>query len=50
MNNNLELNLLDIQSSFNEFFNNFYPLTKYFTNMIIDNDFKSTIVFLGLSI
>ena len=50
LNSNLELNIFDIENSFNNFFNNVYPLTKYFTNMIINNDLNSTIIFVGLSL
>lgn len=46
---NMELNLLDIESSLNKFFNNFYPLTKYFAGMLIDNNIKASFIFWGLS-
>ena len=50
MNSNLELNLFNISESFNNFFNSFYPLTKYFTSMIVDNNMHSMLIFIGISI
>lgn len=50
MNSNLKLNLFDIAGSFNNFFNSFYPLTKYFTDMLINNNVRSTIIFIGVSL
>ena len=49
LNSNLELNLLDIKDSFSSFFNRVYPLTKYYTSMLIDNNITSLMIFIGVS-
>ena len=49
INSNIELNIFNISESFNNFFNSFYPLTKYFTNMIVDNNIHSMFIFIGIS-
>ena len=50
MNNSLELDILNISGSFNNFFNTFYPPTKYFINMLVDNNINSMLIFIGISI
>ena len=49
MNNSLELDILNISGSFNNFFNTFYPPTKYFINMLVDNNINSMLIFIGIS-
>ena len=50
LNSNLELNFLNLQGSFANFFNKLYPLTEYFTSFLVANDFFSSVVFFGVSL
>lgn len=49
LNSTVELDIFEIEASFNNFFNTFYPLTNHYHDMIINHSFNSALFIIAIS-